>query len=343
VRHIALTSLALTCLAAGSPARAAPLWLGPWSVEAPATFLVGAPPSPLPGATLAITPAGKAPITGALLATVVLLDDRFGAASLRVLGAFDPSRVQVRVLLDGDPVAALVPASLPDSLSLTAPDEKGAKTLTLELVAKEAPPSGWSVAVEGVTFEVGSWRLLYSPDASGWAPRVFGDDHVRIGVDPDWAELGWKLAGSVALTRAIDGGAGPVRLAYEQVFPDAGLLARLGADGSPWTVFAPGVIASTALEFEPGGARRLELSARAQPALKAKVEWFCDVSALALGGGTGESLPGHPTATGPGAGGGASESGCSARRDGGSLWLLGLCAGIASMLTCTRRRPGVRA
>lgn len=212
---------------------------GLWAVEVEEGVAaeVTRPDLGVPGAAVRVAPDGSGPVTGVITATLDLSLNGFDGATLQVAWDADPAAVHGQLLVDGA-VAAVLDAAPGAEAELTVPE--GGDRLALRVVAEEAAPEGWSVTLYGIRVEREGFEVVFSHDAAGLDVWVEAQDRLRFGVDPDWAELEWDVAGSVAAIRTPDGGVEAVSMTLLNSLPAGLFWARAGVDGEPILVLEPG-------------------------------------------------------------------------------------------------------
>lgn len=290
--------------------QAAPLWLGPWLVDPqpPPGLAVSRPATGVPGASLRVAPSAKGPPVGLVRATFEFVDAEFDGGSALVELAAAPTAVHAQVKVDGQVVAVL-------SKSGTHPVLLPAgRRVMLELQALDATATGWQVTLHGLVVTKAGWTLTYSHDMAGLRAVVVAPDAVVLRVDPDWAELGWPLAGTVAASRTLAGRT--LTAEVTQTLPPGTLQSLLSVDDVPFLVPQPGPLT---LKLADGAKLALLLHAKAE--VPGQAHWQVglrhlrlDDAALAV------ATPGTttPTAADPVAGG-RRPGGCVARPAGSSL------------------------
>ncbi len=309
LRMVASTLAAL----AGIPlALAAPVWLGPWRLDAavPAELVVTRPDLGLPGATLRIEPTGLGLVTTQLQATFDLVDRDFDAAHAEVELATTPTSVHAELWVDGQPWATLTP-NLVENVTIP----KG-RRLTLLVNATQAAASGWHVQLRGLLFEQSGWTLAYSHDVAGLRAQATDLATVVVGADPDWAELAWPVTGTVAATRAVAGDA--IQAHVINNLPEQGAAAVLAVDDVPRAVPHTGP-----LQLDIARANHLTLTVHASAAQPWQRNWQVQLDHVQVGS--------------------RAETGCSAGRHpmtpSTTRQLLILLAVPLALLACWRRRP----
>lgn len=277
---------------------------GVWAVEAGPGLVVDRPESPHPGATLRVRPAGTGPVTSQVRAVLEWPDQTFDGVQLLVATGFDPKRVHARLRIDGE-LAALLEPTTNRAIDLN----QAGHRLELEVVVQEAAPKGWEVQISRLVLRKTGFRVLYSHDAAGLIGWVEGPGRVRLGVDPDWAELGWPLAGSLTLQREPPGGVQGLGFRVMSALPHAGLQARASVDGLPLELFdGPAVVAQPRTYAVAG--QNAEVSLRATVASPGQKSWTITFDDLDFGMPVAE--PGSATASEPSAPGSGMAGGCTA-------------------------------
>ena len=247
---------------------AVPLWLGPWMLDSapPAGLQVSRPVSDIAGSTLRVGPQGSAEVSGMVKATFDFVDAGFDGGIAQIHLAAPATAVQAQLRVDDQLVVQL--ASGP-----TATVAFGAgRRLTLVVQAVDAPPQGWQVLLRGLQFDQQGWRLAYAHNSAGLRARAYAADRVELSADPDWAELGWPVAGTVAATRVISGQT--VRGVLTSSLPAQGLDALLTLDDVPQQAHAG------AFSLPLGGTGRLALVLHAEAEQPAHASWRVQVSDL---------------------------------------------------------------
>lgn len=248
---------------------AVPLWLGPWMLDAapPAGLQVTRPASEIAGSTLRISPNGDSAVSGTVKATFDFVDAAFDGGIAQIHLAAPATAVQAQLRVDDQLVVQL--ASGP-----TATVVFGAgRRLTLVVQALDAAPQGWQVLVRGLQFDQQGWRLAYAHNSAGLRARASAPDRVELSADPDWAELGWPVAGTVAATRVISGQT--ARGVLASTLPAQGLDALVTLDNVPQFAAVPGAFA-----LNLGGTRRLALVLHAEAEQPADASWRVQVRDL---------------------------------------------------------------
>lgn len=248
---------------------AVPVWLGPWMIDPapPAGLLVTRPPGDTPGATLRLAPQGDAPISGNVSATFDFVDQPFDGGSLLAELSAPATAVQAQLRVDDQWLVNL--AAGPTATAAFGPGRR----LTLAVQLQGAAPQGWHLTLRGLQFQQHGWRLIYGHDAQGLRVRARAADALVLGADPDWAELGWPVAGSVAASRLLTGQR--VRGQLHSALPAQGLKALVSLDDVPHLAAANGAFA-----LPLGGARRFGLSLHAAAAQPADAAWQVELSQL---------------------------------------------------------------
>jgi hypothetical protein len=309
-----------------APAAAAPLWLGPWLVDPPPPqgLAVTRPDTGVPGASLRVAPTGKGPAVGLVRATFDFVDTDFDSGHAVIELAAAPTAVHAQVRVDGQVVAMQTVAG---RATLALPH---GRRVILEVQALDATQTAWNVTLHGLVFHKSGWTLVYSHDMAGLRAVAEGPDAVRLAVDPDWAELGWPLAGTVAATRQLRGRVLTGNIG--KTLPDAGMQALLSVDDVPRLVPQAG-----ALALDVTGGRELAVILHAAAAMPGKAKWHVELTQLRLD----DAAVADPTAPTPTAAGDVAPlglaSGCAAARGPGAsaAGLLLALAGLA--VACWRR------
>lgn len=247
---------------------AVPLWLGPWMLDSapPAGLQVSRPASEIAGSTLRIAPSGDTAVSGTVKATFDFVDADFDGGIAQIHLAAPATAVQAQLRVDDQLVVQL--ASGP-----TATVVFGAgRRLTLVVQALDAAPQGWQVLVRGLQFDQQGWRLAYAHNSAGLRARASAPDRVELSADPDWAELGWPVAGTVAATRVINGQT--ARGVLASTLPAQGLDALLTLDNVPQLAQAG------TFSLPLGGTRRLALVLHAEAEQPADASWRVQVRDL---------------------------------------------------------------
>lgn len=236
-----------------------PRYEGIWViVESPDDGLnVSFPQTGVVGASLLFSPESTDLVTAQASARIEVGGKGFSGAHFWVTAQLPGASVQMKCLADGEMVELVVGLgefSVPISI------DRPLSALQFDFAAESAPPERWYVQIEGLVFDRQGWQIAYSPDSAGLDVWIDAPDRVRFGIDPDWAELGWPLSGSVsALLRPV-GGISSLALTYRQTLPPGAFLARVGIDGEPIQLFESGPFPPEAIDLPNVDGEQLELS-----------------------------------------------------------------------------------
>lgn len=316
-------------------------WTGMWGLDAEALSGVAVtyPSTGEPGSAVRVAPDGTGPGSGHLVAWLDATLLGFDGVHVTVDRDLDPSLVHAQVRVDGAVIAVLDLAT--PSVETLSWGEPGTR-LELEVLLDGAPSEGWHVELRGIRLDRGGFEVAWSPDAAGLDAWIEAPDRVRFGMDPDRAELGWPVAGSVTVSYAPPGGVSRVAAEVSGDLPEATFRARVGVDGEAVSVFDPGTDGVSKVEDAGVSGARLELTfgvlAPAPPDADWSLtfddlRWNDDPSPEPETGGGGGPGPdpgggaGSPVSNGGGASGSAG-GGCGASRGMEALvwlagWLLG--------------------
>lgn len=207
-----------------------PRYEGIWVISESADdgLSVSFPKTTSPGASLLITPDGTGSVTAECSARIELYGKGFSGAHFVVNASLPGGSVVAKSVVDGEVIELFqeigefsIPISIETPLS----------TLQFDFAAKSAPPDGWFIQIEGIVFDRNGWQIAYSPDSAGLDVWIDSPDTVRFGIDPDWAELGWPLVGSVSAMWRPAGGLSALQFTYRQTLPPGAFVARVGIDG----------------------------------------------------------------------------------------------------------------